>query len=80
MISNRYKKFIGYGIIFSSVPFFYFYFDMTVRATIADPVISLELSLYATNLFFFGFWALHIPGFALIILGIVVLIKSKTNH
>ena len=77
MISNRYKKLISYVIIFSSLPFFYFYFSMVYRATITDHILSLELSLWTTKLFFIDFWMFHIPGFILIALGIICLWKSK---
>lgn len=79
MISNRFRKLIGYVIMFSSTPFFYFYFSMAYRATIADPTLSLELSLYSTRLFFIDFWMFHIPGFTLIILGIFFIIKKVKN-
>jgi len=60
------------GIAF---PLFIPYFGMAYRATIADPTLSLELSIWTTKLFFIDFWMFHIPGFILIGIGIYILIK-----
>ena len=76
MTPNKYKKLVGYTLIVGGISFFYPFFDMSISAALGNPNI-LESLFSALHVFFFtNWWLIHIPGFVLIILGILVL-KSK---
>ncbi len=75
----NYNKLLGCSLLGIALPLFIPYFGMTYASTIANPTLSLELSLYTTRLFFIDFAFFHWPAFVLITVGIIILMKTKAK-
>jgi len=79
MISNKIKKLIGCSLIGIAFPWFIPYFGMAYASTIANPTLSLELSIWTTKLFFIDFAFFHWPAFVLIGIGTYLIVTAKRN-
>ena len=74
----KHQKIIGYGLIASGLPFFFFFFLMLTPVLMRPEGLAEGEIFYILQIFFFDTASMvfHYPGFALIILGIVLIIKS----
>lgn len=78
-MKTRYQKLIGIGLIAGGVMFFYVFFDIMTHLLSSGDMTFINFLKSIIHVLS-ELWLYHIPGFALIILGVIIFVKSSKKE